>query len=476
MAEDDVGEEGGTGGTGSGNTSGNDQLMALLTQLLQQQQQGGAPQAPFGLDPASASKAAGLTHYNYASKAGYEIFKSAVRQLTEEKLKLNAEDFTQLQTALTGRSESCGWTCTKVPKDLNDTTKDLEDVIEGYGNFTLDHLTSWVKTYFGTVTMMAQEDIQMGQAIMNTMSASAAIDLQPHQKQFRVMTHTGEKRISGVLLYKVIIRESVLDTDANQSLIEERILAMPEQFMNKYNGNVKEFTKALRAHVTSLKARGKTTENALHVAWKAFSIKPTPSDDFRRWAVDLKRKVNGGEVKVTLEQFLAQADVYYNELVDAGEWGATAGKQEDIQALEVKVAGLQKQQTKFGKTLKKRNQSQGGGDAPNEKKVRFTKGASEDELSTPPKSGEPQTKKMKNFKGKMVDFKWCSKCRSGKGRWTTTHSTSEHRGRSGKDKEGAKYKSSKLPPKEAVTKMKAQLAMAVEAVAKGDDEFDMDCS
>jgi len=76
----------------------------------------------------------------------------------------------------------------------------------------------------------------------------------------------------------------------------------------------------------------------------------------------------------------------------------------------------------------------------------------------------------------MVDFKWCSKCRSGKGRWTTTHSTSEHRGRGGKDKEGAKYKSSKLPPKEAVTKIKAQLAMAAEACARGDEEFDMDCS
>jgi hypothetical protein len=40
--------------------------------------------------------------------------------------------------------------------------------------------------------------------------------------------------------------------------------------------------------------------------------------------------------------------------------------------------------------------------------------------STPPKSGEPTTKKVND---KM--FNWCAKC----GRWTTTHTTAEHTGK-----------------------------------------------
>ena len=40
---------------------------------------------------------------------------------------------------------------------------------------------------------------------------------------------------------------------------------------------------------------------------------------------------------------------------------------------------------------------------------------------TPPKSGEPQTKKVND-----KTWHWCQKCNYGKGRWSTTHGTKEH--------------------------------------------------
>jgi hypothetical protein len=67
---------------------------------------------------------------------------------------------------------------------------------------------------------------------------------------------------SGNLLLRVIIRESLLDNNANTSIIRTKLSKL-DQYMPMCKGNIKIFNEYVQLQLHSLNARGETTDDLL---------------------------------------------------------------------------------------------------------------------------------------------------------------------------------------------------------------------
>jgi hypothetical protein len=203
------------------------------------------------------------------------------------------------------------------------------------------------------------------------------------------------------------VGETTLDTKATQSLIETKILGMPEQFLTTYKGSVKDYTAALRKYISDLAARGQTTNNGLYVTWKAFE--QAPCRTFRDWN-ETKRQEYMEDKVYTLEEYLNKATVYASQLEQEGKWDK---QNAELEALETQLESTRKSIKALTKKVAKKTGSN-----------RDAKQGFQNPDFSPPKDGE--TTRMIVLRDKAALHKYCKKCRGGKGCWTKTHDTSGH--------------------------------------------------
>ena len=114
------------------------------------------------------------------------------------------------------RAEANGWNDSifLVPVDLAQPMGDDYDFLDQYGTVTLRHIRAHAETYVNTPTRAAQDSIQLGIAIMASVTVAGF-----NKISIRKSEYTVGRRIVGVALLKVLIGVSQVDTNATVSFI-----------------------------------------------------------------------------------------------------------------------------------------------------------------------------------------------------------------------------------------------------------------
>ena len=139
-------------------------------------------------------------------------------------------------------------------------------------------------------------------------------------------------RESGILLLKIIIRESHLDTNATTNLIRTQ-LSNPDEYITTIGCDIIKFNEHVKRLLEQLKARGGETHDLLTNLFKAYiSIKDTRFIDYVN--EKLSRYEEGEPMEA--DQLMTLTANKYKNMMIQNQWEAPSPHDATIQALQTK--------------------------------------------------------------------------------------------------------------------------------------------
>ena len=393
---------------------------------------------PFALSPALATDDV----IDYSSKTGATIWREATAKLAEESFDCDANSMRDFLELVRTRAETMGWdnSVLAIPRDPDHPEGEVIDFFKHYGKLTLANLRTVASVYVATQTRFAQDSMQLYKCLHNSLSKIGRDKVTLHRESYTVGGHP-----VGVLLLKVIIQESHIDTNATTSAIRHA-LATLDSYMPVVSYDITKFNQYVRTQLEALQARGETTQDLTTNLFRAYLT--VKDKDFKEY---IKRKESDYEEnneQLEPQRLMSFAENRFKIRKLRGVWNAPSPEDEKIIALEAKL-----KQIEGHKSGKGGNQSETRSDANrNRNKQRFKV---EDWMLVKPKPGESHDKMVE---GK--DWHWCPKHE----RWTR-HKASMCHGK-GIDKSNSKGK-----PKQGKTQARTvRFANALTAIVGDSDE------
>ena len=177
---------------------------------------------------------------------------------------------------LKARAQTTGWTAIlEIPANTSeDPNAHLLNIVDHYGERTLEQVRNTVKVYVNTKSRVAQDLAQLYHCLLNSLLTEGLSKMLICDSDYTV-----DGTPSGALFLKVLIRESHIDTNATTRHIREKLGSLYEHLASVGYDIVKmnDYTKGL---LLSLKARGETTEDLIANLFKAY--KSVPDTNFAR--------------------------------------------------------------------------------------------------------------------------------------------------------------------------------------------------
>lgn len=274
----------GGGGSGGGGPSGNSSPNSSRTPSP------ATTPAPYGLHPIETLKDKGYQYHDYSTKLGYDIYKQGCKPLDgETKVPLTATGLATLKPLIQTRMQQQNWTCLNIINKAGDTVS----LIDSYGQLTFDELKQKAQHEVGQhLSRFAQDDVQFGQALMQSLTPEAKAKLAIYKKDYDLTSASGSVNTSGILLFKIFVRESVLDSNVSTEILETELVELPNKMINEMKGNPKEYIKKLQELIVCLEARGRQPHMALYVLWRG--LEKAACASYRRWLEDRREEHNSG--------------------------------------------------------------------------------------------------------------------------------------------------------------------------------------
>ena len=104
------------------------------------------------------------------------------------------------------------------PKNVN---SQLDDLLEAYGNITIESVRNFERSYIHRQIRPAQDTYNLYLCLMNSMSEVGKSKVLIWEKEYTVLGY-----VSGPLLLKAMIRESHLDTNATTGSICKKLSSL----------------------------------------------------------------------------------------------------------------------------------------------------------------------------------------------------------------------------------------------------------
>ena len=196
---------------------------------------------------------------DYSSKQGIEVYKAATRSLYSDPADNFNVEAAGLQTFLAllqHRGTTSGWDF-DIPQDINDPLNKLLNLLTNHGRFTKDHLMAFAQTYVNGQNRAAQMNIQIVQCILSSLSMPGFRKVQTWHDQWH------HKDIPcAVVLIKIIIRESYINTQATARILREHLSSLPER-LSEMKGDITQLNAFVKLTQDQLTAQGETTTDLL---------------------------------------------------------------------------------------------------------------------------------------------------------------------------------------------------------------------
>jgi hypothetical protein len=359
----------------------------------------------FAINPAQA-----ITGYlNYSRKQHQSVYASGITSIYpgDEKFDLESATMRVFIQGCEARGEKYGWDTRDTTANYDpsrqgifqvNTTKGYINVIKNYAKLSLEEIMNYEKTYLTTKSRKAQDNYMFYEAMFNSLTAKATVRIRNHDSEYRV-----EGKPSALLLFKVIIRESHVDSGATAHQIRRQMQAI-SQLMASLQWKIITFNQAVRELMSRLEARGETSTDLLMYLFDAYlTCKDETFIDYIK--VKQREFYDNKLPDYTPNDLMHHAEEEYKRLVMENKWEAPNQQEEKIIALL----------TEFNDKRTKGNGKHGKGNGNSKwrngkKGKKSYKQISQEELRKPPPKDKMHAPRM--FHGK--EFWWCHPDTGGK--------------------------------------------------------------
>jgi hypothetical protein len=422
-----------------------------------------AANAAFALSPAMAIP--GVIDFN--TRAGKGVFRYSTEKLDEELYNCQPDGMIQFLHSLSVRALEYGWDndvtgIMMIPEDAADVLANTNNLIENYGQITIETVHAFEATYIALPIRPAQDTYMLYKCLMNSISKEGKSKIMIWRSQF----HVGGLP-SGNLLLKVIIRESHLDTNATISTIRTKLSNL-DSYMLSIGGDIEKFNTYVKGLEESLTARGQITTDLLINLFKGYLAVEDKS--FHLYVLRKQEEYEEGGT-LTEDALMNLTKNKFTLLKEAGRYNMPSAEEEKILALQAELKQVSKQWKKGNKSEKTESKKKVEWKDKDKNKSNSTKKKAEKPAWMAEKPKEENLHKPKSWNNK--DWYWCSSETGGKceGHWRV-HKPSTCEGRAHKFE--GKHQSGAAPDKSSSKKLK--LAQAISAIQDGSDEDEPDDS
>lgn len=334
---------------------------------------------------------------NYATPQGSKLFKSATTPLTMP-FDLAPENLKVFLAHVKLRADVNGWLhVLTVPEDAQDNLHNLHYIPDEYGMISLQQVRAHATTFVFTQTRAAQESYQVYQCIMASLTKTALARILLLEADYII--RTGNVTMpSGAALLRVVIRESIVDTNATLRHLREQLTKL-DQYALRVNGDIEKLNQYAQDVLNSLTARGATTQDMIPNLFKAYEA--VPDKTFRAYILKKKDDFDEG-AEMTAQSLMKLAENKYRMLVGDGQWQAPDEQAERIIALEAQLKQMKKQKPKADSGPKGKSPTNRDGKGKDGKKRKKNERPAWHFVA--PKQGESHTKTVK---GDQRPWHWC---------------------------------------------------------------------
>ena len=144
-----------------------------------------------------------------------------------------------------------------------------------HGELSMELIRAFANTYIGRACRAAQDDRILSIVLQKSLTESAYATITADREEYTV---NGEP--SGLVMLKLILTESAVDTTVDPDIIRREIAQAPAKFA-ELNYNVRKFNDFIRTKVSQLKQKGETTTDLRTHIFAAYSTSNDP--EFRRY-------------------------------------------------------------------------------------------------------------------------------------------------------------------------------------------------
>ena len=360
---------------------------------------------------------------NYQNKVHFYLYKGATSKLEEELYDCTPQLFFQFVKSLQERAKSYGWTSDDgimMIKPNDHPSSVAVNLLDRYGTVSLERIKAIESAYVNTVYdpngsdldmkmyRKAQDSRMIYECLMASLSLEGKSTLNVHSGQYHI-----NGTPSGLCLFKVLVRESYLDSNATSALIRTQLSNL-DDYMPTVGNDIIRFNNHVRQQVKALNARGEQTLDLLTYLFKAYLT--CPDEKFTNYITDLQTKHEDNDVVYTPQELMLKAQNKYKTLVTKKQWEAPNQLTEKIVALQAKLETLKRNIDKkrkggdSGESKKpsKKQKTDGGGNTKKEKP---------DWLKNHERPAEDKLKQPREWKGNP--WYWCCPETGGKcdGKW-----------------------------------------------------------
>jgi hypothetical protein len=304
-----------------------------------------AANIPFALAPGMATNAV----IDYTTTSGQKVWDKATAKLAEEQFDCDSEGLRDFLELVRARAEVQGWnnSVLAIPVDIANQLGDAQDFLDHYGEIGLDHCRAHALTYYNQQNRAAQDSMQLYTCVMNSMSRIGRNKVTGFRDQYSI-----NGTPCGILLLKVIVRESYIDTNATTSYIRGQLSSLDE-YLPQVDYDIGKMNLHVQSLIEALNARGKTTTDLLTNLFKGY--KSAKDENFVNY-INLKEEYYEEGNALGANELMEFAKNKWSVLKQKHLWNAPSPQEEKILALEAKVKRLeQKKKTKRTSTKNSSN-------------------------------------------------------------------------------------------------------------------------
>ena len=286
---------------------------------------------PFHLSPAMAITGV----IDYGTTEGRKHFERSIAPLSVELFDCESDDLHLFIDALITRAREMGWDIPGVGindilLDPTDPHSEYKNILRHHGELTLDQIRAFEATYIATGTRAAQDTYSMYRCIMNSVKKNTLKRISVWNPDFHVNTYA-----SGNSLFKVICRESGLDTKTTTSYIRKSLTSL-DQYMSAVGDDILKFNTYVRGLVRSLGERGEQTYDLItHLTNGYMSCKDKA---FRKYIADIiERDEDDPTTILTPDILMVRAANKYKSRVQNKTWKQPDDVEKELMALRAEV-------------------------------------------------------------------------------------------------------------------------------------------
>ena len=292
-----------------------------------------AAQPPFALHHTDAIQGV----IDLTTREGIKLYKNAMRSFYNDPadyFNCEALGLHGFLKEVEGRASHFGWcdAILEIPNDIMNPLGGTKNLLTNYGELSIEHLCDWETTYLHGISRAAQDTAHLHLCLMNSLTQAGKDKVCLWSDQFIL-----NGRESGILLLKIIIRESHLDTNATTNSIRTQLSNLDE-YITTIGCDIIKFNEHVKHLLEQLNARGGETHNLLTNLFKAYgSIKDARFVDYVN--EKLSRYEEGEPMEA--DQLMTLTANKYKNMMIQNQWEAPSPHDATIQALKSKVEKLQ---------------------------------------------------------------------------------------------------------------------------------------